>query len=91
MKWLITLKKVETGEAKTIEWDDGLVELDNTDDSENGVRYIWEDGNMACDCNRSDQFNGGFGMGDYDCGHDKMKLEKIVNPKTGKEVELYNQ
>ena len=88
MKCLVHLKKMATGEVKAIEWDEGLG-WTNDEETREMVRYLLEEGNRACDCNRSDLFAGGFGEGEeVECGHTAYNLQKIVVAETGEEIEL---
>lgn len=89
MKCIVYLKKMATGEVKAIEWDEGLG-WDNSTESQEHVRYLLEEGNWACDCNRADLFAGGYGQGEnVGHGHTTYNLQKIVVAETGEEIELF--
>jgi len=54
----VTIRKVSTGEERTVE----VTTI--------GGVYWWTDGNMSCDCNRSDLF----GDADDTCGHSRFMV-----------------
>lgn len=51
-------------------------------DDDQTTRYIWEDGNFSCDCNRSLFFYSHAEDMEADCGDDLFSVN-LVNPRTG--------
>jgi hypothetical protein len=77
----VELKKVATGEVKIIK-DDFYRDINDEEDedgwtSRQGVTYIWEDGNFACDCNRRDFFEDDGNENEPQCGHGAYELIQI--------------
>lgn len=71
INYKVTLKDTQTGEVRTIPQEFGYPEFDPADpENPHHVRFYWEDGNNACDCNRYTIF---YDDGvDYPCnGHDQ--------------------
>lgn len=54
------------------------------------VRFMWEDGNMACDCNRHDEFQRAAGITtpeDAPCGDERYTALRAIFPD-GTVIEL---
>lgn len=79
----VHLRDTQTGVAAV--YHDGYAHTGEVGDA----LYIWEDGNYACDCNRSLFLGWAQGLKEFeklDCGDGRIVIDKIVIRETGETV-----
>lgn len=79
----IHLRDTQTGVA--VVWHDGIDHIPSDVQSGDAL-FIWEDGNYACDCNRSLFLGWAQGLTQFEglkCGDSRIAIDKIVVRETG--------
>lgn len=71
MKYIVNLTDKETGKViESIEEVDDDI-FSNRKEAAQTIEYLWEGGNMSCDCNRATYF----GFENYKCGGGRFEAE----------------
>lgn len=75
VKYKIKLTDNKMGKVKIVteEFEDGI--LLNQEQVIETIKYLWEDGNMSCDCNKAIYF----GFKNYNCGENRFKADLLIN------------
>lgn len=77
-KYQVKLTRTSDGAEKIVDQSFWYPEWDGHDPTDT-VRFMWEDGNQSCDCNRHILFEDGDLTMDVDCSEGKYDFELIFN------------
>lgn len=71
-KYQVKLTRTSDGASKVVDLEWGYPEWDGSD-SDDAIRFMWEEGNYSCDCNRCEYFDE-----DCECSEGKYEAEVLL-------------